>query len=74
MTLFLREFENVSQERWSKHLLGIKALVKGADGLIKYWICCLSDCILRLFVQGIPCSAEERCSDYCQHRPHSSRF
>jgi len=42
MTLFLREFENanVSQERWSKHLLGIKALVKGAEGLIKYFICC----------------------------------
>ena len=38
MTLFLHEFENVSQERWSKHLLGIKALVKGADGLIKYFV------------------------------------
>jgi len=36
MMLFLREFEHAHLEmRWNKHLLGIKALVKGADGLIK---------------------------------------
>ena len=35
MPLFLYEFDQLNDERWNKHIIGIKALVKGAESLMK---------------------------------------
>ena len=38
ISLFLHEFDQLNDghnERWNKHIIGIRALVKGAENLIK---------------------------------------
>ena len=38
MPLFLHEFDHLNDghnDRWNKHIIGIRALVKGAESLIK---------------------------------------
>ena len=38
MFLFLREFDQLNNghiDKWNKHMIGIRALVKGAENLIK---------------------------------------
>ena len=46
MQLFLYEFDQLNDDRWSKHIIGIKALVKGAESLIKYYsiFVCVDNC------------------------------